>query len=180
MTQWPVFHDTMICISSHNDLYFMTQWPVFHYTMTCVSLHNDLCFITHWPVFHNTMTCISWHNDLYFMTQWPVFHHTMTHVSSHNDPCFITQWPVFHYTITHVSFYILTCVFQPGGVFLEDRLGQRVQKIEDNLCSQEPALAQLLNLDCLTDDTLSHEKEKQLRWLPCLSSFVHTNIFFYQ
>ncbi|XP_052802584.1 uncharacterized protein LOC128232845 isoform X2 [Mya arenaria] len=50
-----------------------------------------------------------------------------------------------------------------GGVFMEDRLGQRVQKIEDNLCSQEPFLAQLLKLDNVHDNNMSHEKEKQLR-----------------
>ncbi|XP_052246841.1 polycystic kidney disease 1 like 1-like [Dreissena polymorpha] len=50
-----------------------------------------------------------------------------------------------------------------GQVFTDDRLEQRVQKIEDNLCSQEPFLAQLLKLDCLFSDDLSQQKEKQLR-----------------
>ena len=54
---------------------------------------------------------------------------------------------------------------QAGG---EDRLEQRVQKIEDNLCSQEPFLAQLLKLDSIGADDLSQEKEKQLRYGNCL------------
>ena len=52
---------------------------------------------------------------------------------------------------------------QTGQVFIEDRLEQRVQKIEDNLCSQEPFLAQLLKLDSLGAEDLTHDKEKQLR-----------------
>ncbi|KAL8570217.1 hypothetical protein ACOMHN_029917 [Nucella lapillus] len=45
----------------------------------------------------------------------------------------------------------------------EGRLEQRVQKIEDKLCANEPYLAQLLKLDSIGADILSQEKEKQLR-----------------
>ncbi|KAL3831269.1 hypothetical protein ACJMK2_023042, partial [Sinanodonta woodiana] len=44
----------------------------------------------------------------------------------------------------------------------DDRLEHRVQKIEDNLYSQEPYLAQLLKLDNQRDEEISHDKEKQL------------------
>ena len=43
------------------------------------------------------------------------------------------------------------------------RLEQRVQKIEDKLCSNEPYLAQLLKLDSIGTDILSEEKEKEIR-----------------
>ncbi|CAL1530755.1 unnamed protein product [Lymnaea stagnalis] len=43
------------------------------------------------------------------------------------------------------------------------RLEQRVQKIEDKLCSNEPYLAQLLKLDSIGTDILSEEKEQELR-----------------
>ncbi|GFN82419.1 polycystic kidney disease protein 1-like 2, partial [Plakobranchus ocellatus] len=43
------------------------------------------------------------------------------------------------------------------------RLEQRLQKIEDKLCSQEPYLAQLLKLDSIGADILSEEKEHELR-----------------
>ncbi|GFR73048.1 LOW QUALITY PROTEIN: polycystic kidney disease protein 1-like 1 [Elysia marginata] len=43
------------------------------------------------------------------------------------------------------------------------RLEQRLQKIEDKLCSQEPYLAQLLKLDSIGADVLSEEKENELR-----------------
>ncbi|KAL4222250.1 Polycystic kidney disease [Mactra antiquata] len=52
---------------------------------------------------------------------------------------------------------------ETGPVFLDDRLEQRVQKIEDNLCSQEPFLAQLLKFDSIGCDDFTQEKEKQLR-----------------
>ncbi|XP_053373889.1 polycystic kidney disease 1 like 1-like isoform X2 [Mercenaria mercenaria] len=52
---------------------------------------------------------------------------------------------------------------EAGAGFIEDRLEQRVQKIEDNLCSQEPFLAQLLKFDTLGAEDLSQEREKQLR-----------------
>ena len=44
-----------------------------------------------------------------------------------------------------------------------DRLEQRVHKIEDKLCANEPYLAQLLKLDSIGADVLAQEKEKQLR-----------------
>ena len=53
--------------------------------------------------------------------------------------------------------------FQGQQQGVEDRLEQRVQKIEDNLCSQEPFLAHLLKLDSIGDDDLSQQKEKQFR-----------------
>ncbi|KAK3791119.1 hypothetical protein RRG08_010520 [Elysia crispata] len=52
-------------------------------------------------------------------------------------------------------------VCQPEGPL--PRLEQRLQKIEDKLCSQEPYLAQLLKLDSIGADVLSEEKEKELR-----------------
>lgn len=47
--------------------------------------------------------------------------------------------------------------------FDEERFEQRIQKIEENLYSQEPYLAQLIKLDSIGADVLSHEREKQLR-----------------
>ena len=47
--------------------------------------------------------------------------------------------------------------------FDEDKFESRIHKIEDNLYSHEPDLAQLIQLDSIGADILSHEKEKQLR-----------------
>ena len=69
----------------------------------------------------------------------------------------------------HSSLQDQALIAAEGGPFLsqlEDplpRLEQRLQKIEDKLCSQEPYLAQLLKLDSIGADVLSEEKEQELR-----------------
>ncbi len=47
--------------------------------------------------------------------------------------------------------------------FDDDKFENRIHKIEDNLFSHEPHLAQLLQLDAIGADVLSQEKEKILR-----------------
>lgn len=50
----------------------------------------------------------------------------------------------------------------------EERLEHRVHKIEDNLCSKEPYLAQLFGTD-----SLSKDQENQIRWV---IFFSHANV----
>lgn len=84
----------------------------------------------------------------------------------------------FNHAFAVMPFYILSTQLEciSSSLFLkqpeqtlavtgsnEDRLEQRVQKIEDKLYSKEPYLAQLLKLDSIGADVLSQEKEKQIR-----------------
>ena len=64
--------------------------------------------------------------------------------------------------------------------FDKERFDTRVHKIEDNLFSHQPQLAQLIQLNSIGVDLLVREKEKQLRFVlePLLLDIVQFKMTF--